>query len=219
MYDLSHEKYFTEVRKELLELIPFKNRSGKLLEVGAAGGDTLVFAKKHGYAQEVYGVELFELDNTNQKNDAIERLIIGNIEEIELPFEENFFDVILLPDVLEHLIDPYRVLALLKKFLKDDGVVIASIPNIRYYEVLKQIVIGGSFAYSEAGIMDRTHLRFFCRKDMIKMFEDAGFELNDITSAYEQNPPRKKNLLNKLCLNKLTEFFVFQYFIVARKHD
>lgn len=219
MYDLEHKKYFSEVRVELLELIPTKNRAGRMLEIGAAGGDTLIYAKNNGYAGEVYGVELFQINNSNQTNSILDGFKIESIEDYSLDYEEKSFDVVLIADVLEHLYDPLKVLSYVKKFLKDDGVMLISLPNFRYYEVLIKIFIKGDFKYEDAGILDRTHIRFFCKKNIIELLKSADFNIITLSSAFDKQVNSKKYILNKLFLNKLRDFFVFQYFIVATKND
>ena len=215
--------YFTNVRKELLDLIPTDLREGNVLEIGAGTGNTLVFAKENGYAKNIYGVELCEIENSNQKNELFSEFIIGNIEEMELPFQEKTFDVILCADVLEHLIDPYTLVESLKKYLKDDGCIIASLPNIRQWKTLKRVLVYGDFRYEDSGIMDRTHLRFFTKKNMIELFEKHGYQVDKIISN-QLCFTKKYNILRlpfKLigCLYKklFNEFYALQYHLIAYK--
>lgn len=219
MYSLDNKEYFSNSRIDLLELIPKKNRNGKILEIGAGAGDTLIYAKENGYAKEVHGVELFELENSNQLSTLIDGFFIANIEDCNLEYADKTFDVIILGDVLEHLVDPYKVIEYLKKILKDDGVLISSIPNIRYFKVLKSILIDGDFRYAESGILDRTHLRFFCRKNIMELFEDKGFNIDKMTSDFEKKSRKKgkKDFLNTLLFGRLTDFFVLQHLTVASK--
>jgi tRNA1(Val) A37 N6-methylase TrmN6 len=94
--NLENVNYYDETRLDLLNLIPCKKRAGKLLEIGAAAGNTLIYAKNNKYAKEVYGIELCKIDDSNQKNNDIKSFVIGNIEEIEFPFSKVRFDVILI---------------------------------------------------------------------------------------------------------------------------
>jgi len=220
MYKEKENQYFSKIRKELLELIPIKNRNGIMLEVGAGTGETLLYAKKNNYAKKIYGIELMEIPNSNQNSKEFESFTIGNIENITLNFKKNYFDVILFGDVLEHLVDPYRVLLDLKKYLKNDGVVIASIPNIRNWKVLKKIFLDGDFKYEESGILDKTHLRFFCKKNIIELFENNGYTIEHIQS---NNHGKYKKYLKQLRLFKFcsnlcfNEFNTEQYYIRAKK--
>lgn len=219
----AYANYFINTRKELLELIPKKLREGNLLEIGAGSGNTITYAKLHGYADHVYGVELCELENSNQSNPVIDQFIIGNIEKITLPYEQRFFKIIICGDVLEHLVNPYELLIRIQELLSDDGVIIASLPNIREFNTMKQIFFQGDFKYVEAGILDKTHLRFFAKKNMIELFENSGYVVSSTISANRCDFKRylKQFRLFKLftCIFKhlFEEFFTIQYFIVAHK--
>lgn len=220
MYDNKQENYFVNVRKDLLDLIPDENKNGTMLEIGAGEGNTLLYAKENNYANKIYGVELFEIENSNQSNDKFEEFLIANIETTKLHFDELMFDVILLGDVLEHLVDPYTVLDNLKKFLKPNGIIIASIPNIREWNTMKTIFFKGDFRYDDAGILDRTHLRFFTKKNIIELFENNNYKIKKIVSNYNGS---KMKYLKRLRLFKLflqiffKELLTIQYLVVAVK--
>ena len=213
--------YQQEPRKELLELIPIKNRNGNMLEIGAGAGDTLLYAKENNYAQNIYGVELCKIENSNQTSEIFSNFIIGNIEDLKLPFEKESFNIIICGDVLEHLIDPYTVLNKLKEYLTDDGVIIASIPNIREFKTMKKIFFQGDFKYEESGILDKTHLRFFTKKNIIELFKNQGFNIIDIISS---NKGMAMRYLKRLRIFKLflqiffEEFVTVRYFIIAEKN-
>jgi SAM-dependent methyltransferase len=216
MYDEKFDGYFRNVRKELLDLIPKENRNGTMLEIGAGDGSTLLYAKKHGYAGKIYGVELCRFDNSNQESKEFEEFIIGDAEKIEFPFEEMFFDVILCGDVLEHMIDPYSMVNTLRGLLKHNGVIIASIPNIRQYRVILKILLEGDFRYEEFGILDRTHLRFFCKKNIIDLFESADMHIDKAISNCNLIGNTTKKI-NYFTFNIFDEFMASQYYIIARK--
>nr|WP_321266218.1 class I SAM-dependent methyltransferase [uncultured Sulfurimonas sp.] len=212
--------YKQQPRKELLNLIPPINLGGNILEIGAGAGDTLLYAKEHGFAKNIYGVELCKIENSNQGNKIFSNFIIGNIETMDLPFENSQFDVIICGDVLEHLINPSKTLESLKKYLKPNGALIASIPNIREFETMKKIFFQGDFRYEDSGILDRTHLRFFCKKNIIKLFENQDFNITKIVSS---NKGLAMRYLKRLRLFKLflqiffEEFVTVRYYIVALK--
>jgi 2-polyprenyl-3-methyl-5-hydroxy-6-metoxy-1,4-benzoquinol methylase len=220
MYDEKQIGYFKNIRKELLDLIPEKNRNGSMLEVGAAEGETLLYAKKHNYANKVYAIELMKIPNSKQNCNEFESFIIANIEDMHLNYEKESFDVILFADVLEHLIDPYKVLYKFKKYLKKDGVIIASIPNIRNWKILKTIFIRGDFKYEDSGILDKTHLRFFTKKNIMNLFEDNGYSIIFIQSNNRGKYKRylKQLRLFKFCSNLcFNEFNAEQYYVCAKK--
>ena len=78
-------------------------------------------------------------------------------------------------DVIEHLSYPWQALEKVKELLKPKGEIIASIPNILNIETISKLLSGG-FRYEKAGVLDRTHLRFFTKREMLKMFEDIGMQ-------------------------------------------
>ena len=209
--------YFNSPRLDLISLIP-NRKNNKVLEIGAGGCDTLLEMKKTGLASEVVGVELMHLPDSNQNHPDIDKLIIGNIENIELDLTDNYFDVILCGDVLEHLIDPWNILSKLYKFLKPEGIIIISVPNIREFETLYKIIIKADFSYSEQGILDRTHLRFFCKKNIISLLNDTSYKLLSIHSSFDLiNVSSKRKTINKLTLGLLRDFLTLQYIVVGTK--
>ena len=217
MYDSKVIGYFTEPRIDLIQLLSKtqEKKNIKLLELGAGTGETLLAAKKLGIASECVGIELMQFDNSNQSSPEIDRFILGDIQTLSLDLSESYFDVIICADVLEHLVDPWQVIQKLSKHLKKDGLFIASIPNFRNYRVLRSIIFQGDFAYQEGGILDRTHLRFFCKSNIVDMFQGCGYEIEAIETNMGGYGLKHK-LFNNLTLKLLRDFFVFQYLRVAK---
>lgn len=208
--------YFDTARLDLLNLIPHENKNKKILEIGAGSGATLLYAKENGYAKYVCGIDICSMDDSHQNHPLIDQFIISNVEKIELPFDENSIDVIICGDVLEHLIDPYNFISKLKKILKPDGVLITSIPNIREWHIIFSILIKGDFTYQSSGIMDKTHLRFFCKKNIKKLFTENDMKISKCISNIEFTGHKKKifnNLTNKI----FEEFLTVQYYCVVKK--
>ena len=86
------------------------------------------------------------------------------------------FDCVMFLDVLEHVANPHEVLVDAGRLLKPGGVVIVSVPNVAHWSIRLGLLFG-NFDYTEAGIMDATHLRWFTRKTATNMLHSAGFEL------------------------------------------
>lgn len=208
--------YFTRPRKDLISFLP--ERTGlKILEIGAGGGDTLIELKQSGKASEVTGIELFALDGTYQNNALIDRFIVGNIEEIKPDLRTNYFDAILFGDVLEHLLDPWSVVKNVSGFLKPGGLLIASIPNIRSRQAFKKIFLEGDFGYTSEGLFDKTHYRWFCKKNMIHLLTPTSFELVSVTSNLELKKGSGTRILNRLTGRFFEEFLTVQFITVTRK--
>ena len=210
-----NESYYSNIRIDLVNLITKKDNF-KVLEVGAAYGETLIYLKEHRNAKEVIGVDLnfdeSKKDSYNQTDD----FIFGDIEELSLNQYQNYFDVIILADILEHLKDPLKVLKKLKKNLKSDGEIISSIPNIRTLNAFHKVYIKGNFSYEDEGLFDNTHLRFFCKKDMVTLFNMSGFKISYIESALKNYKGKSiKKSINKITFGVFEEFLTTQYYIRA----
>lgn len=217
-YDKKGADYYSNVRLDLINLIDKQTQNLKVLEIGAGYGETLFYLKKNKIAAEVVGVDLFEDKNNKQNYKPLDNLIFGNIEEIDLPQYENYFDLILLPDVLEHLFEPKMVLNKIKEYLNTNGKIIVSMPNFRHYSALIKIFIKGDFRYEESGIFDYTHLRFYCRKNIQELLESSGYKiLKEESSIKNYKGKSIAKIINSLTFGLLEEFFSLQYFYVIKK--
>ncbi|MBT8304779.1 MAG: class I SAM-dependent methyltransferase [Bacteroidia bacterium] len=146
-----------------------------ILDVGCGQGSFALVAKRRNSA-EVWGIELME-DEARLAKPILDKVFVGPCEDHIEKLPENYFDTIFFNDVLEHLVDPYMVLRTIKSKLTPKGVIISSIPNMRYHSVLSKLIFQKDFEYAEHGVMDKTHLRFFTKKSIQRMYEDAGFRV------------------------------------------
>ena len=205
------ESYYSGARNDLIALIPPGTK--KVLEIGCAAGMTGRRLKELGF-EEVVGVELLE-DVARKALPFYDRVIIDDVEKTELPYEEEHFDCILYGDVLEHLVDPWKVLAAHHRFIGTGGVIICSIPNVRHYKNMKRLLIKGEWEYREAGLLDRSHLRFFTIKSIEAMVEGAGFEI--ATMIKRPSGAKWLKWLNKASGNRFIDHLVHQYVFTATK--
>ncbi len=95
------------------------------------------------------------------------------------PWKEPF-DVVVAGDVLEHLPEPERALALVRPLLAPGGLLLVSLPNVANVTVRLALLLG-RFPYAEAGILDRTHLRFFTRRTGRELLTRCGFRVERVT--------------------------------------
>ena len=209
--------YYSNVRLDLLKFLP-SNSKQKVLEVGAGGGHTLRYIKENNLASYACGVELFEFKDSNQNHASIDQFVIANIEKKDLKLSQNAFDVIILADVLEHLEDPWDVLKYLEQFLTDGGYFLVSLPNIREINALQKIVFKGSFAYTDHGVLDKTHLRFFCKKNMMELLTSPNRQIEEYSASLKmRDGNRKRKLFNLLTFNCFEEFLSVQYFFKVKR--
>jgi len=149
-----------------------------VLEVGAATGYVTKELKKRGCR-----VTCIESDHKMAliAKRFCEEIIVEDVEEIDLGevLSRKKFDVVLLGSILEHLREPEKVLKKLIKLLKPSGYVVATIPNIAHGSV-RLSLLTGKFEYRSNGLLDRTHLRFFTRESMERMFRNVGLDIVEI---------------------------------------
>lgn len=208
LYEFKSDDYFSAARKEILSLMP--TFSDRVLEIGCGSGQTLQLIKHLKLCKYTVGIELFEQAAKNA-NARVDRVYQLDIEKEGAPIDLGQFDLILILDVLEHLVDPWTVLNRIKSnHLKADGKIIISLPNVRHVTSTLPLLINGEFEYKERGILDKTHLRFFTRKSGEKMLEQAGLKIekNKRTSL---DWSLKSGKLNFLTLGLFSDFLTSQY--------
>ncbi len=216
------QEYYEHPRYEVIQHIPLRTR--RLLDVGCGAGILGATLKKEFKEMEVTGIEMVD-DACRRAQRVLDRVIQGNIESMDLPFADGYFDSIVCADVLEHLVEPAAVLKKLARCLAPDGVIVISLPNVQYYEVVSMLV-SGAWTYMNAGILDSTHLRFFTRQTAVDMIREAGLEVAHIGPLNMQAPeklPRNPDgslSLHKLTLHNVTdeerdEFLVYQWVVLA----
>lgn len=172
-YETKPEGYYNNIRHEMLKYIP--DTATKILDVGCGDGSFGKVLKEHDYEQ-VWGIEYTAKEAEKAKN-VLDRVYSGPCEEYIPELPESYFDVIFFNDVLEHLVDPYSVLREIRSKLSSDGVVISSIPNVRYHNTFMKVLFNKDWKYEDYGVMDRTHLRFFTSKSILRMYREAGYKV------------------------------------------
>uniref|UniRef100_UPI002FDFA7E4 class I SAM-dependent methyltransferase n=1 Tax=Thermodesulfitimonas autotrophica TaxID=1894989 RepID=UPI002FDFA7E4 len=177
---------------------------------------TLRELKQRGKAAETVGVEL-DQRAAEAATENVDRVLIGSIEEINLPFSDEYFDVILLLDVLEHLFDPWRAVSRLVPLCRRGGLFIASIPNVCYWRAVLALVLFDRLDYTEEGLLDRTHLRFFTGRSAKQLFADAGLVVEAMLPTRGQGLRLFNTVAAGLSCGLLGRFFTFQYLVKARR--
>jgi 2-polyprenyl-3-methyl-5-hydroxy-6-metoxy-1,4-benzoquinol methylase len=205
-------EYYHWVRREIEPLLP-RNLS-RVLEVGAGAGSTLKWIKALHPKSETTAVEINSSLLPELKRN-VDIPFIGPIEET-LPQLETY-DLILLLDVLEHLSDPTVTLRNLSKHLDKHGQIIVSVPNVAHLSVSIPLLLQRRFQYQDAGILDRTHLRFFVESTAIELLNSANFIVTAGLISGIQGPRSK--LLNRLSFGTLRHHLAKQYIMLGQLSD
>ena len=202
--------YYNLYKNGIASLIP--EGPHNILDLGCGTGILGYKLKELNKAREVVGVEVFR-EAADEAEKHYEKVYHGDIEQLNLDYEE-YFDFVICSDILEHLRDPWEILRRIHVWLKSEGHALFSIPNIRYWRVLGDLIFHGRWEYLEAGILDNTHLRFFTRKSFFRALREAGFDIE--YSRMEINGI-KHNLFNTVTFHVLEEFMGKQVIVSAKK--
>mgnify|MGYP001203862255 CR=1 FL=1 len=204
-------EYFAGDRRQVLKYIPPSVK--RTLEFGCGFGGFSALLKKE-FGAETWAVEI----NTAAAQEAAKKLdrvinadAAGCLEELP----DGYFDCIIFLDILEHLVDPYSLLLGVKSKLAREGCIVASIPNIRYYRKFVDFVVHGNWDYEDAGILDKTHLRFFTYKSIIKTFDQTGFEIITLAGIHPTHS-RTYRIIKILLCGLVADLRYRQFAVVAR---
>ena len=144
---------------------------GAVLDVGCASGGLLARLADRAGRREGIELDAAAAEAAQAHADAIHQ---GAVDEVSVP--EGCFDVVVLGDVLEHLVDPVPALARARQWLRPDGRLVVSLPNVAHWSV-RLGLLAGRWEYRDSGILDDTHLRFFTWDSGARLVQDAGFAI------------------------------------------
>ena len=211
MYINKQSDYFSLERQVFKNAI--KGDGLKILDIGCGTGVLGAFFKKKQNCI-VTGVEInesaYEIAKINLDN-----VFKGNIEIFTLPFEEDTFDFIIMGDVLEHLINPVATINKLYKVLKPGGKILITVPNVRYWKLIFNLIFADKWQYESWGILDFTHLRFFTKRSVIDLLKTNSF--HKITSKRIIQHPSKSSFINFFTFNFFAGFLASHTFITIEK--
>lgn len=209
LYEGKPTSYYTGARHDIVALLETE-KDAAILELGCGDGATGRAVLAAGKAGHYVGIEL----NSSPAQCValgLSKVIVGNVENICLEEYRDQFDALIISEVLEHLVDPWSTLGRLAVCLRPGGTVIASSPNVAHWRVIRELV-RGRFRYQDAGVMDRTHLRWFTPDSYRALFETAGLE---VVSLRPVNGLSMKARLLSLFLGR--HLFMTQMMIIAKK--
>lgn len=214
-YDDKKPQYFAGPRKEMLEFIPGGAR--RILEIGCGDGRFGESVKARQQV-EITGVELNPVAGSRARP-RLDVVHVADLEAAPPTLPTAYFDCMVCNDVLEHLRDPWSVLRHLRPSLAPGAFVVASLPNLRFLGVMKDLVLRGDFTYQDDGVLDRTHVRFFTKKTMRALFEDTGFEVRRIEGINRRVHGWKFGLLDAIVGGRVDDMRYVQFAIVAQLRD
>ena len=189
------DKHYYELeRSEIARLVVGQPKT--ILDVGCASG---FFKRNISWDCDYHGVEPVHEAASDARGNGI-TVYEGLYQDVERQIPDARFDLVVCNDVIEHMADPWAFLEGLKKKLAPGGYVIGSLPNVRYLLNLRDLLLRRDWHYVEAGVLDRTHLRFFTLKSARRLFEECRYEIEELRPS----GPDRFNTLKKI----LAPFFL-----------
>jgi len=159
----------------------------KILDVGCACGDFATVLKEKK-PSKIWGMEYnqgsIDIARKTRMFEDIYRIDLNNFDSQNFQNFYGFFDYIIFGDVLEHINAPKMTLDLFKKFLKDDGFFILSIPNIAHASIKSNLLLD-DFTYTPCGLLDETHIKFFTYKSIPSFLADIDLEIDKCQFTFQ----------------------------------
>ena len=224
------KQVYRKERGEVIDRIPAG--ANRILDIGCGTGSMGRGIRTRWGNVTLVGIEK-EASRGFEAKAYYDRVVIADASSWVPDFNEESFDAIVMADVLEHVEDPVNLLKKYVPYLSPQGVLVLSVPNIRYHEVLGGLA-QGRFDYQEQGILDRSHLRFFTRKTLVELLEQTGLQIEtlgaNISSEFSKmsedlarrGEERTDIDLGTIVLRdqspeEIRDLFVMQYLVTARR--
>ncbi|WP_218096364.1 class I SAM-dependent methyltransferase, partial [Paenibacillus solanacearum] len=225
MLKYDHELNLSDENNSVSKIINQIAPGSNVLELGPATG----YMTK--YLKESLGctIDCVEIDRDAAKRASkySNKMIVANLDNLDwgTNLQNDYYDYILFADVLEHLREPKNVLRYAIPFLKKNGKIITSVPNIGHSAIILEL-LEGKFEYNKLGLLDETHIKFFTKKSLLNMFEEVGLtpvswdgtilipDQTEFNQSYEKYPSMFKQIL----IDR-PDPHVYQYITVLQRND
>lgn len=164
--------YYGYRREEMHALLP--DRRGRILEIGCGEGR---FSTAIDNVTELWGVEP-DPEAAAVAAKTMRRVHAGTYDTAHAQLPDRHFDLVICNDVIEHMADHDAFLVAIKQKIAPGGVIVGSVPNVRYFKNMLDLLVLKDWHYKGTGILDRTHLRFFTMKSLRRSLTDAGYSID-----------------------------------------
>jgi 2-polyprenyl-3-methyl-5-hydroxy-6-metoxy-1,4-benzoquinol methylase len=163
--------YYVQSRQEVAPFLPSKYE--RVLEIGCAGGSFRIHLKN---SCEYWGLDA-DKKALSISESTMHKSFNGIYEDFENELPDNYFDLVICNDVVEHMLDHEKFFKSIYTKIKKGGCLVGSIPNVRYIRNLHEVLIKRDWEYKKHGTLDETHFRFFTHKSLQRSLKDNGFEI------------------------------------------
>jgi 2-polyprenyl-3-methyl-5-hydroxy-6-metoxy-1,4-benzoquinol methylase len=202
--------YFENDRADVVAKLP--PPLGRVLDVGCGAGGVGRSLRAAG-ADRIVGIEI-HAPSAERAREVLDEVHVGAVEQVLADGRvQGPFDTFVLYDVVEHLVDPAAVLSALAPLAAPGARAHVSVPNARHWSLLRDLVARGTFGYAEWGHRDRTHLRWFTRRDIEALLGATDWTVVDSSAAVFG----RDGTLDRATRGALREFLALQWHVLARR--
>lgn len=224
LYTFKTDKYSCHMKIINYFKSSYSDKKIKILDIGCSKG--FIGEGLHGSSFKFYGIEIDEEDAKIASKYYTE-VKIADLDKEKIVYKKDFFDVMILNDVIEHLKSSAETASYFKPFLKKDGIMIISTGNVANLYIRLKLLFG-NFDYEDRGILDRTHLKLFTLKTFRQLVHESGLKIIKeeftpvplplVYNIFSEGMPL--NIIHKIsnffaCL--LPELFCFEFIFYCKK--
>jgi 2-polyprenyl-3-methyl-5-hydroxy-6-metoxy-1,4-benzoquinol methylase len=181
---VEQEQYRSQRRADVLRLLPALKHSLKVLEVGCGEG---AFSAEIPGETETWGIEP-DRHSAAVAQGRLTRVFACTFEECKAELPDRYFDLVVCNDVIEHMIDHDAFLRSIRDHMAPGCYLVGSLPNVRFYRNLFDLIVARDWHYQDSGILDRTHFRFFTLRSVRRSLEGAAFEVKRLEGLNQLHP-------------------------------
>jgi len=201
-------------RKDLINLMNLTQNDINILEIGCGIGKTLLEIKNINATANLYAIEKNEQAAMIARN--FSEVIIGDVEKIELPYQEKFFDYIILDDVLECIYNYEELIFKIRKIIKNGGKLLVSCKNVQNSELFKNLLEGKW----QSKVIQSETIRFFTINELEKIFDQCGYRIIKYVRIIDENENEikefNKKLIESAIVDDIFNFEAYQWVIELR---
>jgi 2-polyprenyl-3-methyl-5-hydroxy-6-metoxy-1,4-benzoquinol methylase len=202
--------YFENERADVVAKLP--PPLGRVLDVGCGAGGVARSLRAAG-AERIVGIEV-HTPSGERARAILDEVHVGAVEQVLAEgLVRGPFDTFVLYDVLEHLVDPAGVLEALVLLAAPGARAHVSVPNARHWTLMRDLVLRGTFGYADWGHRDRTHLRWFTRRDIEALLAGTGWPVVASSPALMG----REATLDRLTRGAAREFLALQWHVLAQR--
>ena len=173
--------YRSRTRPEVMALLPQLKAGLKVLEIGCGEG---AFSIDIRNAIETWGIEPDQRSAEVAKT-RLFKVFVNTFDAVKAELPANYFDLIVCNDVIEHMTDHDAFLRSIQDHMAPGAYLVGSLPNVRFYSNLFNLLVARDWHYRDSGILDRTHFRFFTMRSVRRSLEEADFAVRRLEGLNE----------------------------------